>query len=84
MAGQNSKLYPDTLTKARTAGTPPELTKKISDAVGEVMKQPEVSGKLTTMSMVSTGSTSAEFSKFINEEAKRWGDVIRTTGAKAQ
>jgi tripartite-type tricarboxylate transporter receptor subunit TctC len=65
-------------------GMPPELTRKISDAVGEVMKQPEVSGKLTAMSMVSTGSTSAEFSKFINEEAKRWGDVIRTTGAKAQ
>jgi tripartite-type tricarboxylate transporter receptor subunit TctC len=65
-------------------GMPPDLTKKISDAVGEVMKQPDVSGRLTTMSMVSTGSTSAEFSKFINEEAKRWGDVIRTTGAKAQ
>jgi tripartite-type tricarboxylate transporter receptor subunit TctC len=65
-------------------GMPPELTKKISDAVGEVMKQPDVSGRLTTMCMVSTGSTSAEFSKFINEEAKRWGDVIRTTGAKVQ
>jgi tripartite-type tricarboxylate transporter receptor subunit TctC len=36
------------------------------------------------MSIVSTGSTSAELSKFINEEAERWGKVIRTTGAKVQ
>lgn len=63
---------------------PADLTNKISAAVGEVMKQPDVSTKLTGMSMVSTGSTAPELSKFINEEAKRWGDVIRATGAKAQ
>jgi tripartite-type tricarboxylate transporter receptor subunit TctC len=65
-------------------GMPPELTSKISAAVGEVMKQPDVSKRLTEMSMVSTGSSPAELSKFINEEAERWGKVIRTTGAKAQ
>jgi tripartite-type tricarboxylate transporter receptor subunit TctC len=63
---------------------PPELTGRISAAVGEVMREPEVKDRLNTMSMVSTGSTSAELSKFINEEAARWGKVIRTTGAKAQ
>jgi len=65
-------------------GMPPELANKISAAVGEVMKQPDVTKRLTEMSMVSTGSTSAELSKFINGEAERWGNVIRTTGAKAQ
>jgi tripartite-type tricarboxylate transporter receptor subunit TctC len=63
---------------------PADLTSKISAAVGEVMKQPDVSDKLKGMSMVSTGSSSAELSKFIKDEAKRWGDVIRTSGAKAQ
>jgi tripartite-type tricarboxylate transporter receptor subunit TctC len=63
---------------------PAELTKKMSDAVGEVMREPEEKDRLNTMSMVSTGSTPAELSKFINEEAERWGKVIRTTGAKAQ
>jgi tripartite-type tricarboxylate transporter receptor subunit TctC len=65
-------------------GMPPELTNKISTAVGEVMKQPDVTKRLTEMSMVSTGSTSTELSKFITGEAERWGNVIRTTGAKAQ
>jgi tripartite-type tricarboxylate transporter receptor subunit TctC len=62
----------------------PELTNKISAAVGEVMKQPDVMKRLTEMSMVSTGSTPADLSKFISEEAARWGKVIRTTGSKAQ
>ena len=65
-------------------GAPPELTNKISAAVGEVMRQPDVTKRLTEMSMVSTGSSPAELSKFIAEEAELWGKVIRTTGAKAQ
>jgi tripartite-type tricarboxylate transporter receptor subunit TctC len=65
-------------------GMPGELTNKISAAVGDVMRQPDVTKRLTEMSMVSTGSTPAELSKFIAEEAERWGKVIRTTGAKPQ
>jgi tripartite-type tricarboxylate transporter receptor subunit TctC len=65
-------------------GMPPDLTNKISAAVGEVMKQPDVTKRLAEMSMVSTGSTPADLSKFISEKAERWGKVIRTTGSKAQ
>ena len=64
--------------------TPAAVTSKISAAVGEIMKQPDVTARLNTMSMVSTGSTAAEFSKFIKDEAERWGNVIRVSGAKAQ
>jgi tripartite-type tricarboxylate transporter receptor subunit TctC len=65
-------------------GMSPELTNKISTAIGEVMQQPDVTKRLTEMSMVSAGSNPADLSKFINEEAERWGKVIRTTGSKAQ
>jgi tripartite-type tricarboxylate transporter receptor subunit TctC len=65
-------------------GMPAALTNRISSAVGEVMKQPDVTKRLSDMSMVSTGSTSAEFAKFISTEAERWGNVIRVSGAKAQ
>jgi len=65
-------------------GMPGELTNKISAAVGEVMRQPDVTKRLTEMSMVSTGSSPAELSKFIAAEAELWGKVIRTTGAKPQ
>jgi tripartite-type tricarboxylate transporter receptor subunit TctC len=63
---------------------PAALTSRISSAVGEVMKQPAVTTRLNDMSMVSTGSSSAEFAKFIGAEAERWGNVIRISGAKAQ
>jgi tripartite-type tricarboxylate transporter receptor subunit TctC len=63
---------------------PAALTRRISSAVGEVMKQPAVTTRLNDMSMVSTGSSSTEFAKFIGAEAERWGNVIRISGAKAQ
>jgi tripartite-type tricarboxylate transporter receptor subunit TctC len=63
---------------------PADLAKKISSAIGEVMHEPAVKERLNGLSMVSTGSSQSELSKFIDEEAKRWGDVIRTSGAKAQ
>jgi tripartite-type tricarboxylate transporter receptor subunit TctC len=65
-------------------GTPAAITNRISAAVGETMKQPDVAARLNDMSMVSTGSSSAEFAKFITAEAERWGNVIRISGAKAQ
>jgi tripartite-type tricarboxylate transporter receptor subunit TctC len=65
-------------------GMSPELTNKISAAICEVMQQPDVTKRLAEMSMVSAGSTPADLSKFIDEEAERWGKVIRTTGSKAQ
>jgi tripartite-type tricarboxylate transporter receptor subunit TctC len=49
-----------------------------------VMMQGDVNKRLTDMSMVSTGSSSAEFAKFISAEAERWGNVIQVSGAKAQ
>jgi tripartite-type tricarboxylate transporter receptor subunit TctC len=65
-------------------GMDPALANKLSAAIGEVMKQPDVATKLTGMSMVPVGGTRAELSKFIGEEAERWGKVIRTSGAKVQ
>jgi tripartite-type tricarboxylate transporter receptor subunit TctC len=65
-------------------GMPPALAEKLSGAIADVMKQPDVAAKLTGMSMVPVGGTAAELSKFIGEEAERWGKVIRTSGAKAQ
>ena len=47
------------------------------------MKQPDVAARLTDMSMVETGSTPAQLASFMNEERERWGNVIRTSGAKA-
>lgn len=65
-------------------GTPPAVAARISEASAEVLKQPEVASRINEMTMVPTGSTPAELSKFIKEEAERWANVIRISGAKAE
>jgi tripartite-type tricarboxylate transporter receptor subunit TctC len=64
--------------------TPPAIANKISAAIAAVTNESEVAKRLTDMRMVPTGSTPADLSKFIKDEAERWGNVIRTSGAKAQ
>jgi tripartite-type tricarboxylate transporter receptor subunit TctC len=65
-------------------GTPPEITGKLSAAIADVLKQPDVAARLTEMSMVATGSTPAELATFMRQERERWGNVIRASGAKAE
>jgi tripartite-type tricarboxylate transporter receptor subunit TctC len=65
-------------------GTPPAITNKLSAAVAEVLKQPDVAARLVEMSMVATGSTPAELAAFMRQERERWGNVIRASGAKAE
>ena len=65
-------------------GTPPAVANKLSATVSEIVKQTDVSTRLSDMSMVPTGSSPADLLKFIKDEAERWGKVIRATGAKAQ
>jgi tripartite-type tricarboxylate transporter receptor subunit TctC len=65
-------------------GTPPAITSKLSAAVAEALKQPDVSVRLADLGMVETGSTPAELTTFIKQEGERWGNVIRISGAKAE
>jgi len=65
-------------------GTPRAIADKLSAAIAEAIKDPEVSKRLTDLSMVPKGSTPGELATFIKDEAERWGDVIRLSGAKAQ
>jgi tripartite-type tricarboxylate transporter receptor subunit TctC len=64
--------------------TPAAIADKLSAAVAEVVKSPEVSKRLNDLSMVPKGSTRDELAAFIKDEAGRWGAVIRASGAKAQ
>jgi tripartite-type tricarboxylate transporter receptor subunit TctC len=65
-------------------GTPPAIVNKLSAAIAETLKQPDVAARLVDMSMVGTGSTPAELASFMQQERERWGKVIRTSGARAE
>jgi tripartite-type tricarboxylate transporter receptor subunit TctC len=63
--------------------TPTAIADKVSRAVAEALKQPDVAKQLVDMSLEAIGSTPAELAQFMKEESKRWGTVIRVSGASA-
>jgi tripartite-type tricarboxylate transporter receptor subunit TctC len=64
--------------------TPAAITEKVSAAVAEVLKQPDVAKRLTEMgNLDAVGSTPAEMARFLKIERERWGSLIRAIGARA-
>ncbi len=65
------------------AGTPREIVTKLSQAVSDAVKSPEVSGKLNDLGIIPVGNTSDQAAKFLADEIAQWGRVISTAGVKA-
>jgi tripartite-type tricarboxylate transporter receptor subunit TctC len=68
---------------AAPAGTPPAIAEKLSTAVADALKQPDVAQRLHELSLEPVGSSPAETALFWKQERERWSRVIRATGAKA-
>jgi tripartite-type tricarboxylate transporter receptor subunit TctC len=51
--------------------------------VAEALKLADVSKQLVDMSMEAVGGTPAEMAQYLREESRRWGAVIRQSGARA-
>ena len=61
--------------------TPPAIADKISSAVHEIVRQPEVIAKLREIMLEPVGSTPVDTSNFLANETTLWGQVIKATGA---
>jgi tripartite-type tricarboxylate transporter receptor subunit TctC len=61
-------------------GTATGVVDALSRAIAEVVKLPEVRGKLETLGNVPVGSTAAEAASYIEAEAKRWQETISAAG----
>jgi len=61
-------------------GTPAAIVNKLSSAIAEIMRQPEVVKRLLDLSAVAIGSTPAELAQSMKMDSERWGTVIRVTG----
>lgn len=65
------------------AGTPSAITHRISAAIAEVLKQPDIAKRLADMNFDPIGSTPEEMAQFMTQERERWSGVIRASGATA-
>lgn len=62
------------------AGTPAGVIARINADVNAVLKDPAVREALLKQGLIVGSGTPAEFKRFIDEEGKRWGAVIRKLG----
>lgn len=66
-----------------TAGTPTAVVNKLNTAIREVMRGSALQARFAQMAVEITGDSPAEFSAYIEAESRKWKDVVRRSGAKA-
>lgn len=66
------------------AKTPKEVVDKLGAAVKRATEDPAIREQLRKQGADPVGNTPAEFNAYLQEEAKRWGEVVRVSGAKVQ
>jgi len=62
--------------------TPASIAEKLSAAVAEAIRQPDVAKRLATMSAEPVGSTPAEMAAFMKRDGERWKGVIESAQVK--
>ncbi|MNL77402.1 Tripartite tricarboxylate transporter family receptor [compost metagenome] len=63
---------------------PADVQKKLSDALIQAIRDPEVAKRLQAQYMDPVGSTPAEFRAYMDDELKRWEPLIKKLGIKGQ
>lgn len=62
--------------------TSPKIAARLSAAVGEALKLPDVAKRLNDLSADPVGSMPAAMAAFMKEDAQRWRKVIQSAGVK--
>lgn len=65
-----------------TGRTPPEIVRRLHEALSATLATPEVRANLTGQGYDVVNDTPDSFRRFIAEEATKWSDVVRQVGAK--
>ena len=64
------------------AGTPGEITAKLSQEIAKALKNPQVQSQLAASGYEPVGSTPQELGAHIQREIDRWAAVVKATGAR--
>src|SRR6266850_4370200 len=66
------------------ARTPPAVVEKLSAEVAKILKSPDVIARLDGLGAEPGTAFGKDFAIFMEAEAKKWGEVVRVSGAKAE
>jgi tripartite-type tricarboxylate transporter receptor subunit TctC len=70
-------VYADTwMAVAAPAGTPQEIAKKVSDAIGQGFRQPDLKARILALQAEPLGSTPEQMRAMIRQSLETWGPVV--------
>lgn len=66
------------------AATPKPIVDKVYQALADIICSPEIKQRLEDLGVVPSAMPPDEFARFQKEEIARWGDLVRSTGARVE
>jgi tripartite-type tricarboxylate transporter receptor subunit TctC len=84
-----SETLPGYLATSWTAmvappGTPPDIARKLQEALAEVKKMPDVQGRMLEAGDQTFDTTPEQMTEFLKQETLRWGTLIKSAGITVQ
>jgi tripartite-type tricarboxylate transporter receptor subunit TctC len=67
---------------AAPKNTPTEIVGRLNKEIGAAVADPKINARLAELGATPLALSPAEFGKFIAEETKKWGKVVKFSGAK--
>jgi tripartite-type tricarboxylate transporter receptor subunit TctC len=65
-------------------GTPPAVILKLNQTINEILNDPDTRKRFEALNVIGTGGSPADLRKLIDEETKRWGEVINKAGIQPE
>jgi tripartite-type tricarboxylate transporter receptor subunit TctC len=65
------------------AQTPPDIVAQLAREIAAVMALPDIRERLVALGSEPADSNPSTFAAFIKGEAEKWGEIVRSSGAKA-
>jgi tripartite-type tricarboxylate transporter receptor subunit TctC len=64
------------------AGTPADIVNRLQQETAKALNSPAIKERLQAQGAVPSGNTPAEFARLIDAEIRKWGPVVKASGAK--
>ena len=65
-------------------GMPKELAERMNGYVQDILKQENVKQKISDLGAEAYGMSTADFTKLIDSDIKKWGEAVKASGATAE
>jgi len=66
------------------ARMPPDTTRRLADAARQAIAEPAMRKRFDSEGVIAVGNTPEQFGPFVQNEIKRWAQVVKYSGAKPE